>query len=165
MRVVGVDPGCTGALALLVNGELRAVADAPVLKVRRGKTDKAEIDGYALAELLRGWEPIDVAVLEQVGGMTGQSPSAAFNFGRAFGCVEGALKTLGVSVETLAPQTWRRIVKHRGGKDDSRAMAGRRWPGYAPSFGRVKDDGRAEAALIGLAWWLENGGTRDGIFG
>ena len=92
--IVGVDPGAYGALALLKGGELITVHDMPILKIRRGKTDKAEVDSYALQRLFAGLE-IDVVVLEQVGGMTGQSASAAFNFGRSCGCVEGVMKALG----------------------------------------------------------------------
>ena len=35
--------------------------------------------------------------------------------------------------------------------DAARAKAIARWPAHANLFARVKDDGRAEAALIGLA--------------
>lgn len=147
MRIVGVDPGAYGALALLVNGKLSEVHDMPILKVRRGKTDKAEVDGYALAELLRGLAP-DIVMLEQVGGMTGQSPSASFNFGRAVGAVEYASKALGYRVDVVPPATWKRYLRVNGGKDGSRAHAIRLWPDKAQQFARVKDDGRAEASLI-----------------
>jgi hypothetical protein len=36
-------------------------------------------------------------------------------------------------------------------KGESRALAMRLWPDHGDRFARVKDDGRAEAALI--AWW------------
>jgi crossover junction endodeoxyribonuclease RuvC len=39
-------------------------------------------------------------------------------------------------------------------KDRARSEAIRRWPGHAALFARVKDDGRAEAALIGVAGLL-----------
>ena len=38
-----------------------------------------------------------------------------------------------------------------GAKDAARAEAIRRWPNNAALFARVKDDGRAEAALIAVA--------------
>jgi len=147
MRIVGVDPGCYGALALMESGALIAVADMPILKVRRGKTDKAEVDGYSLAALLREWWP-DAAAVELVAGITGQSASAAFNFGRAAGAVEYALKTYGTQVELIAPVTWKKAMRLSAGKDDARAKAMRLWPAKANLFARKKDDGRAEAALI-----------------
>jgi len=45
---------------------------------------------------------------------------------------------------------WRAAVKLRGGKDDARRLAGNLFPAQASLFGREKDDGRAEAVLIGL---------------
>lgn len=148
MRILGIDPGAYGALALMTEtGRLLEVSDMPILKVRRGKTDKAEVDGYTLGALLREWEP-DVAFHEQVGGMTGQSPSASFNFGRAAGATEYSLKILGVRVEMVPPQTWKRLLRINGGKDGSRAAAMRLWPAKSDLFKRVKDDGRAEACLI-----------------
>jgi len=146
-RILGVDPGALGALALIVDGILTDVVDMPMLRVRRGKTDKAEVDGYTLADILRKMAP-DVAYVEQVGGLPGQSASAAFNFGRAAGAVEYTLKTLGVRVEMIAPASWKKSMKLNGGKDDSRAMAMRLWPASAADFKRKMDNDRAEAALI-----------------
>ena len=147
MRILGIDPGSSGALALLIDDRLHVVVDMPVLKVRRGKSDKDEVDGYGLAELLKDLAP-DIAYVEQVGGLPGQSAPAAFNFGRSAGAVEYALKALGYRVEMIPPATWKKALRLKGGKDDSRAMAMRRWPSKADHFKRVKDDGRAEASLI-----------------
>jgi hypothetical protein len=50
---------------------------------------------------------------------------------------------------------WKRIVGippgKEGAKDAARSEAIRRWPDKAAWFARVKDHGRAEAALIGWA--------------
>lgn len=147
MRVLGVDPGAHGAIALLSSEGIVAIHDMPKLYVRRGKTDKAEVDGYMLASLLKALSP-DVVYIEQVGGLPGQSASAAFNFGRAAGAVEYACKALGFRVEMIAPATWKKAMRLNGGKDDSRAMAMRQWPAHAQAFSRKKDNDRAEAALI-----------------
>ena len=166
MKLVSCDPGCTGALALFSDGNLTSVVDMPVLSVRRGKTDKNEVDGHTLAELLRQWAPT-AGVIEQVGGMTGQSASAAFNFGRAAGAVEYTLTALNVRLVRVPPVTWKKRLGIKAGKDDSRLAAMRLWPALADQFKRKKDDGRAEAALIGH-WYMtthsmEVGG--EGIFG
>ena len=163
MTIVGVDPGCSGALARVGrDGYLYPyVSDMPVLRVRRGKTDKAEVDGYAVAELLRSWDrahKIETVVIERVGGVMGQAAGASFNFGRATGVVEGVAKALGFRVETVPPATWKKALGLRGGKDESRAAAIRRWPKFHDLFARKKDDGRAEAALI-ACWFALNNGT------
>lgn len=151
MRIAGVDPGAHGALALLVDGNLLRVDDMPKLLLLRGKSEKAEVDGYTLADLLREYRP-DVLVVEQVGGFTGQSPSAAFNFGRAAGAPEYAAKALKIRVEHVPPGTWKRAMGLRDAKDESRALAMRLWPGLAAQFKRKMDNDRAEAALI-AEWW------------
>ncbi len=157
MKILGIDPGCYGALALLDCGALAAVHDMPFLKVRRGKSDKAEIDGYTLGSLLESLSP-DLAVIEQVGGMTGQSSSAAFNFGRAAGAPEYVLKAFGVRVEPVHPSVWKRALRLNSGKDAARAAAMKLWPAAADKFKRVKDDGRAEASLIAEYGRLTYGG-------
>lgn len=162
MRVLGVDPGASGALALLFEDQL-LVVDMPTHSVKRGKGEKREVDGYALRHLLEELRP-DVAYLEQVGGITGQSASAAFNFGRASGVVEGALKMAGVRVEMTAPHVWKRRMGLKGGKDASRARSSALFPAYAHNWKRVKDDGRAEAVLIAEYGRQQLGITQAGVF-
>lgn len=157
MRVLGVDPGCYGALGLVEDGQFVAVDDMPIVKIRRGKTDKAEVDGHRLAAVIKAHRA-DILIVEQVGGMTGQSASAAFNFGRAAGAVEYTGTALGLRVERVAPITWKKALKVNPGKDGSRFMAMRLWPAMAHLFARKKDDGRAEAALIAHWFNLKHGG-------
>lgn len=146
--IIGIDPGAMGAIAVLDNGSIFGIYDMPIMLIRRGKTDKKIVDGYALRTLPITMADVLAAYIEQVGGIPGQSASAAFNFGRSAGIPEGWLKCNGVRVEEVPPGTWKRALKVNGGKDGARAMASRLWPDSAHLFKRVKDDGRAEAALI-----------------
>jgi crossover junction endodeoxyribonuclease RuvC len=65
------------------------------------------------------------------------------------------LAALGVPIAFLTPPQWKRIVGippgTARGKDAARSEAIRRWPDKAALFARMKDDGRAEAALVELA--------------
>ncbi|MBG6172645.1 hypothetical protein IWQ55_000328 [Labrenzia sp. EL_208] len=147
MRILGVDPGGGGALALLdISGELLAVEDMPVFWIQRGKRDKPVVNAFGVIALMEEWNP-DICWFEKVGGMTGESASAAFNFGRAVGIVEGVLKSKGKRFEEIEPHVWKVKMKIRG-KDAARHRASNRWIPWAKSFARKKDDGRAEAALI-----------------
>lgn len=164
MRIVGVDPGCYGALALLEHcGTLIDVVDMPFLKIRRGKTDKAEVDGYELGRLLRRLDP-QVVIVEQVGGVQGQAAGASFNFGRAAGAPEYAAKALDIRVEMVSPITWKKALRVNAGKDGSRAMAQKLWPSQAARFARKKDNDRAEAALI-AHWFHQRNGEQHGHHG
>jgi hypothetical protein len=46
-------------------------------------------------------------------------------------------------------------------KGQHRAAAQNLFPQQAAAFARVKDDGRADAALL-VAWWLARGGASSG---
>ncbi len=115
-----------------------------------------------LAEVLREWAP-DVVWLEKVGGMEGDSPHSAFQFGRAAGCAETAAKMLGGRFHDVAPHVWKKAMKLVGkDKDDSRLMATNRWPAFAASFRRKMDNDRAEAALI--AEYGRREMAKEGVF-
>ena len=155
MRILGIDPGCYGAFAVVDNGKPVEIHDMPFVKIRRGKSDKAEIEGYALANALRDLR-IDKCYMEQVTGMTGQAASTSFNFGRACGVIEGTVKALGIAIVMVPPGTWKKMQGIKSGgkaggkqnKDNSRLAAISRWPSKSEYFKRKKDDGRAEACLI-----------------
>lgn len=151
MLTLGIDPGLGGALALYdtASGDVR-VWDVPTHTVRRGKTDKRRLDAVGLAGLVRAIASLDVSValIEDVGGMPGQSAPAAFTFGHVAGALEMCLLSHGVSVRKISPRAWKAALGVRGDKDDSRAKASELLPAFAHRWARKKDDGRAEAALL-----------------
>lgn len=104
--------------------------------------------------MVRSWSPA-VANVEFVGARPGEAASGAFSFGRCRGVVEGVLGALGVPVTLITPLTWKRQggipAGKDGAKDAARSQAIQRWPKMAEKFARIRDDGRAEAALIALA--------------
>ena len=76
------------------------------------------------------------------------------------GVIEGVLAAAGVPVTFVSLPAWKRTVGLTlASKDVSRSEAIRRWRGNASLFARVRDDGRAEAALIGAAGLLRKGAT------
>jgi hypothetical protein len=147
VRILGVDPGGSGALALIGLEREVLLADMPVFLVKRGKSAKAELDTHHLIDLLDRWAP-DVCYFEQVGGIPGQSASAAFNFGRIAGACEALVKASGAQFNFVTPATWKRAMGVSGDKDEARAKATNLFPANASDFRRKKDDGRAEAALL-----------------
>jgi crossover junction endodeoxyribonuclease RuvC len=151
MIVLGIDPGLDGAFAFW-DGEYRiSVFDMPTLRLKRGKSEKREIDLVALAHLL-DLNKADRAFVERVGPMPKQGVSSSFNFGMGYGAVRGLLAAHFIPTTLVTPQSWK---KHHGirtgaGKDASRAKASEILPHYGREWTRVKDDGRAEATLIAL---------------
>ncbi len=142
--IVGFDPGATGALARLTDGgDLLAVADMPVVEVR----GKRRVSAPLLAAIVREWAP-RLAVIEEVGSRPGEGHAGAFAFGRSAGVLEGVCAMAGVPVVLARPDVWKRALKVTADKGSCRLMAQRLWPAHAASFARVRDDGRAEAALV-----------------
>ena len=73
------------------------------------------------------------------------------------GVIEGVLGALGVPIAFITPASWKRALGLAGAsKDASRSEAIKRWPSQAALFARVKDDGRADAALIAVAGMMKS---------
>ena len=143
---LGIDPGLSGAIALLRNGEYAEVWDMPTMG--RGSGNKQQINAAEVARLLRECPPC-TAYIELVGAMPGQGVSSMFNFGKAAGAVYGALAALGFPVVEVTPQRWKREFGLIGKeKDLARTVAQQLMP-LAP-LSRKKDCGRADALLLAL---------------
>ena len=149
-KILGVDPGLGGALAFLDASGALEIFDMPVHRLKRGGKAKREIDRYELARIVDAHGPVTHAFVEQVGAMPGQGVTSMFQFGRSLGIVEGVLSAGFIPTDYVAPRKWRSGLGVRAGKDGSRARASALMPGHAGLWTRVKDDGRAEAALIAL---------------
>lgn len=150
--IIGVDPGAAGAIAILEDGgKLVHVFDMPSVEIVTGGKAKRRVSPEMLAAELRLYaDQGAVAYVEQVGAMPGQGVSSMFAFGQAFGIVLGVMAGLAIPCQTVTPGKWKKAMNLNAGKDAARAKAAQVWPGQAGEFKRVKDDGKAEAALIGL---------------
>jgi crossover junction endodeoxyribonuclease RuvC len=151
--IIGIDPGASGAVAILErSGRLVQVFDMPAVEVVVGGKAKRRVSPEMLAAELRLYNVADtIAIVEQVSAMPGQGVSSMFAFGEAFGLVKGVLAGLAMPVQTVTPGKWKKALQLNAGKDASRAKAAALWPDQAGEFKRVKDDGKAESALI--AYW------------
>jgi crossover junction endodeoxyribonuclease RuvC len=159
-RILAIDIGVTGAMAIIdAEKRLLEVFDLPVLA--DGPASRRTINGPLLAELVFGSHAIR-AYVETVGPRPGEGAVGAFAFGRSRGVVEGVLAAAGIPITFIAPAQWKRIVGippgKDGAKDAARSKAIGLWPGEATRFARVKDHGRAEACLIGVAGLLREAG-------
>lgn len=157
---IGIDPGLSGALAVLADGEALEVHDMPTRKVG----DWNEVDAARLTAMLRGIRGGHVgayvsACIEKVGARPGDGGTSAFRFGETYGRICGVLESLGIGYDRVVPHSWKRHYALTGcDKDASRQLALKRFPRMADRLARKKDDGRAEALLIAL--WFEAKGTR-----
>jgi crossover junction endodeoxyribonuclease RuvC len=151
--VIGIDPGLSGAIAHYFNGVITTY-DMPTFAVTKGKKIRREVDAVQMATIIASHQP-EHLILEQVGAMPGQGVTSMFNFGRSYGAVEGVVGALRIPLTRVTPQRWKSAMHLSADKGESRRRATQLFPDYADQWTRVKDDGRAEAAL--LAFYLAKG--------
>ena len=147
--IIGIDPGITGAIAVLDKDTTKIIQleDMPITPDGKGKKNK--VSGTGIKRVLGQYSPDDVfmVVLEQVHAMPGQGVSSMFSFGRSYGAIEAAVGVLGFSLVYVTPQRWKRTAGLIGAlKDASRGKVLDLYPDA--SVHRKKDSGRADAVLI-----------------
>ena len=148
MRIVGIDPGVTGALAFMVDGSLVDVIDMPIGDTR--------VAGWEIASALQDMLP-DVVVVENTQPMPKNGSVPSFKLGLNTGIVLGVVQTLSLPLVRIRPVDWKRSNGLVGkDKNASRYLASELWPGFKDKFKLVKHDGRAEAALIARAHVIRN---------
>lgn len=158
--VLGIDPGAKGAFAMY-DTVSRTIAgrieDMPTWYQLVGKKKRLRIDAVAVMELAATFEMIGVelAVMEAVGGRGNQPGSSGFVFGYGVGLVYMSLIASRIPIETVAPQTWKRLLNVPGKeKADDTAILARademfpeaRAQFRGPRGGKMLD--RAEAAML-----------------
>lgn len=141
---IGIDPGLTGAIAVLSGDGFEAVHDLPVIRDH----SLAWIDGGAMQSLLldalRGRTAR--AVVERVSAMPGQGVSSSFTFGVGFGSVLSVLQAMQISIQLVTPAVWKRALNLSKDKHASLHKARLLFP--AADLRHAKHDGRAEALLL-----------------
>lgn len=146
--VLGVDPGLSGAVAILRGDTVELLEDLPVVQFSTARI-KHRIDGAMLASLIEPFaSDIRLAVVEHVGARPGEAASGAFCFGFTSGCILGVLGALRVPYVTPSPIKWKNAMGLGKDKTLSRSRAVAMFPDAAPKLARVKDHDRAEALLL-----------------
>ncbi|HJQ13048.1 MAG TPA: hypothetical protein VJ840_18595 [Gemmatimonadaceae bacterium] len=151
MRIIGIDPGLDGAIALIDTELVKLhVEDMPTYEIKVGRSNKRRVSALGLAATLVDLKA-DHVVIEKVGAMPGQGVTSMFSFGYTAGMIEGIVAALNVPYNYLTPQEWQKLARVAGGKDGSREKASRLFPCDADLFMRKKDNGRSDAVLIAYA--------------
>lgn len=164
MIIIGIDPGLSGAVATLHSDGSMGLSDTPVTEVVVGRKKQRRYLEVEMARTLgmvtlaRDYPAGDSAIdrslhafIEDVHAMPKQGVSSVFRFGYGYGLWCGILAALRIPVTRVTPQAWKKAVGRCAEKGQARIRAAELFPSAAGCFSRVKDDGRAEAALI--AWY------------
>jgi len=149
VKICGVDPGLTGAIAFIDESLGKSLADftivdAPRMKVGRGG---GALSGTVLAATLRDAAP-DLVVIERQQAMPRQGVSSTFKIGYGAGLYLGICIALGLRVTVVHPRVWQREMYQGAegeGKDRSLFVARLLFPTADLPRGK---SGRADALLL-----------------
>jgi hypothetical protein len=146
--IIGIDPGQTGCIAVMVDGKITDLIDMPTCTRLHGSGQ--QVDPYALASaLLMAGAQHGEAVIEAVSARPGNGGSSMYRFGESVGVVLGVLGALQIPVRWVTPQRWKKaagLVNKE--KDAARTLAIQLHPEVADQLTRKKDVGRGDAICI-----------------
>lgn len=149
MIVAGIDPGLSGAVAILDHdGSLLNVFDLPTVEEAHGKGTRSRIAPALLQDELIGDVRISVAYIEHVASSPQMGVTSSFRFGEAFGATLAVLQCCGIRTELVRPLVWKKALGLNNDGEVSRARAIELFPNSSDLFKRKMDHNRAEAALI-----------------
>ena len=150
MRIIGIDPGLSGAIAILEDSKIKELFDMPVMP--DGKKNKRQLNSAFLVKLLKeNIESLEntVMVVEQVNAMPGQGVTSMFNFGQTFGAIKGICAALGLPIFLVRPAKWKKHFELiNSSKDASRTKAIEMYPSISEQLSRKKDVNKSDALLI-----------------
>jgi crossover junction endodeoxyribonuclease RuvC len=153
---IGVDPGITGALAVLQDGKhLLMLIDMPTVSSGKSVRVSRSVDSVGLSKAVGGLlaaYPLEYvsAIVEKTFAMPGQGVSSTYSMGHSRGVVEGVFLTKGIPTQLVAPIVWKKKMGFNSDKEFVRGEISKLFP--TASLHRKKDHDRAEA--IGLALYL-----------
>lgn len=136
MIYIGIDPGKSGAMAIITQFAIELYPFDPVLYINA---------------LARHHEEPCKCCLEHVSAMPKQGVTSTFNFGENFGWIQGILDAFGVSYELVRPLKWKREFSVTSDKNTSIEVCRRLFPDVSLRRNdrcTKDDDGMAEALLM-----------------
>jgi crossover junction endodeoxyribonuclease RuvC len=150
MRIIGIDPGLSGAIAILEDNKIKELFDMPVMP--DGKKNKRQLNNALLVKLIKdNIKNLEdtVMVVEQVNAMPGQGVTSMFNFGQTFGAIKGICAALGLPIFFVRPAKWKKYFELiNSSKDASRTKAIEMYPSISEQLSKKKDVNKSDAILI-----------------
>ena len=150
MKVIGIDPGLSGGIAILQEKRVLGLFDMPVMS--EGKKNKRQLNSAQLVNILK--ENIETkdeiaVVVEQVNAMPGQGVTSMFNFGQTFGAIKGVCAALKLPIFFVRPSKWKKHFELiNSSKDSSRTKAIEMYPKLSNQLAKKKDVNKSDAILI-----------------
>ena len=109
MKILGIDPGLSGAIAILEDKKVVGIFEMPVMA--EGKKNKRQLNSAQLVNIIKeniGNNDETAVVVEQVNAMPGQGVTSMFNFGQTFGAIKGVCAALELPIFFVRPSKWKK---------------------------------------------------------
>jgi len=155
MKIIGIDPGLKGAIALLnEDGTVHDVIDTPTVVLAKGKKKKNIYDLATLKKISSVWEEDWIMYMEKMQSMPpGFRVQASFGLGYCQGLFEGIIISLGCKYELVISKTWQKHFGITGAKGNKKVqsymIASKLFPQVELVTPRGRKlDGRSDALLI-----------------
>jgi crossover junction endodeoxyribonuclease RuvC len=147
-RILGVDPGIRGGLAIVeVNGDACHVIDAIDIPTIGSKA-KERVNVHAIQEWILQHGP-HRAFIERGMALPRQGSSSGYKYGRSVGALEATIALCVIPLEIVEPSVWKRALRLKGKDEElSRQKAIELFPRAQQLLARRKDHQRAEAMLL-----------------
>ncbi len=150
MILIGIDPGLSGAIAILEDKKVLNLHEMPVMA--EGKKNKKQLNSAQLVNLIKEYanDSDEVAVIvEQVNAMPGQGVTSMFNFGQTFGAIKGICAALKLPIFFVRPSKWKKHFELiNSSKDSSRTKTIEMYPTLSNQLSKKKDVNKSDAILI-----------------
>ena len=150
MKIIGIDPGLSGAIAVMHDKKVINMYDMPVMA--EGKKNKRQLNSSQLVNIIK--ENINeneetIVVVEQVNAMPGQGVTSMFNFGQTFGAIKGVCAALKLPIFFVRPSKWKKHFELiNSSKDASRTKVIEMYPTLSAQLTKKRDVNKSDAVLI-----------------
>ena len=150
MRIIGIDPGLSGGIAILDDLKIFDAFDIPIMS--EGKKNKNQLNSAQLVNIIKKHilpNGETFVIVEQVSAMPGQGVTSMFNFGQTFGSIKGICAALGLPIFYVRPAKWKKHFELiNSSKDASRTKVIEMYPSISARLTKKKDVNKADAILI-----------------
>tara|TARA_Y100001970_G_scaffold293331_1_gene439431 strand:- start:1482 stop:1970 length:489 start_codon:yes stop_codon:yes gene_type:complete len=149
MRIIGIDPGLSGGIAVLDDLEIFDIFDMPIMS--EGKKNKNQLNSAQLVSIIKKHvvSGKTSVIVEQVSAMPGQGVTSMFNFGQTFGSIKGICAALNLPIYYVRPAKWKKHFELiNSSKDASRTKVIEMYPSISDRLSKKKDVNKADAILI-----------------
>ena len=150
MKIIGIDPGLSGAIAVMHDKKVINMYDMPVMA--EGKKNKRQLNSSQLVNIIKeniNEDEDTIVVVEQVNAMPGQGVTSMFNFGQTFGAIKGVCAALRLPIFFVRPSKWKKHFELiNSSKDASRTKVIEMYPTLSDQLAKKRDVNKSDAVLI-----------------